>query len=484
MLLRHIGRPDISSGLLICIPDNANVALENRNWSRHPIPLDPKKAPAQNSKPAMAPALVYDLSRLVTRVLHATPNGIDRVDLMLARHFLLNGEFRTHALGLGFTGPRLMSDPLARAAIGRVAAAWREHAVESPGSCAYEAVVTRLCDSRPPRGDGASRMVVPRPRRALNVAHALFRHLPPSGRIPVYSTPRGAIYFNATHFPLEWKRHIAWLDERRDVRPVFWIHDVLAIDRPEWFWGREPQLHLMRIELLARRGAAAIVAGASVESSLRDHLERMGRPNLPVLRMPPPTDSIFREPASLDARLAAHPFFIACGTIEPRKNHLLLLEVWRNLIAKYGRDAPKLLVVGKRGWGSDEIVAKLEDDALRGHVIEVAGLATPDYKRLLDHCRALLAPSFAEGFGLPVAEALAVGAPVAASDIPPFREQRGENILYLDPRSEPSWRKAIIDLAFAPPKPPSERRAENGVETAGETARLGKLDEFLRQLAP
>ncbi len=432
----------------------------------------------------MAATLVYDLSRLVTRVLHATPNGIDRVDLLLARHFLLHDEFRTHALGLGFTGPRLMPDVLARAATERVAAAWRESAVESPGSHAYEAVVARLCDLRQPHGDAASRLVVPRPRRALNVAHALFRHLPPSGRIPACSTPRGAIYFNATHFPLEWRRHVAWLDERRDVRPVFWIHDVLAIDRPEWFWGREPKLHLMRIELLARRGAAAIVAGSGVESSLRHHLERLGRPNLRILRIQPPTDLIFRKPAHFDSRLAAHPFFIACGTIEPRKNHLLLLKVWRNLVAKFGRDAPKLLVIGKRGWSSGEIVGALEDQALRGHVLEVAGLPTPDYKRLLDHCRALLAPSFAEGFGLPVAEALAAGTPVLASDIPPFREQLGENILYLDPRSEPSWRQAIIDLALPPRKPPSERRSEKDVETASEKARLGKLDEFLRHLAP
>jgi glycosyltransferase involved in cell wall biosynthesis len=84
---------------------------------------------------------------------------------------------------------------------------------------------------------------------------------------------------------------------------------------------------------------------------------------------------------------------------------LLLLRVWRELVKKHGRDAPKLVIVGKRGWNNAAIVESLQDEALRGHVIEVAGLPTPDYKRLLDHCRALLAPSFAEGFGLPVAEA-------------------------------------------------------------------------------
>jgi glycosyltransferase involved in cell wall biosynthesis len=446
---------------------------------------DDAEAPSpESAKRIMSRTLVYDLSRLVTRVLHATPNGIDRVDLMLARHFLLHGAFKTQALGLGFTGPRLIPDRISRGAAERVAAAWREHAVESAGSRGYEVLVARLRGENPPHGGGASRLVIPRPRRALHIAHALLRHLPPGGKTPVRSAPRGAIYFNASHFPLEWKRHVAWLDERRDVAPVFWIHDLLPIDRPDWFWGREPALHQTRIELLARRGAAAIVAGASVESRLRWHLERLGRPDLPIFRLRPPTDALFGRPARFDARLADLPYFIVCGTIEPRKNHLLLLRVWRDLVSRYGRDAPKLVVVGKRGWNCAEIVAALEDEALSGHVFEVAGLPTPDYKRLLDHSRALLAPSLAEGFGFPVAEALASGVPVVASDIAPFREQGDEGAIHLDPLSDEAWRRAIADLAFAGAKTPSERHESIAVEPEMENLRLGKLDEFLRRLAP
>ncbi len=430
----------------------------------------------------MTPSIVYDLSRLVTRVLNATPNGIDRIDVLLARHFLIHGDFKALAVGLGFTGPRVLSRNAALAAIERASAVWREDLAAHEGSPAYEVVVARLLDAS---GGGAGvppRIVASRPHRPLHIARTIIRHLPPGAQSPRRAAPRGALYLNATHFPLEWKRHVAWLDERPDVRPLFWIHDLLAVERPEWFWGREPALHAQRLDLLARRGAGAAVASRAVEDSLRDHLARRGRPNLPIVRIAPPVAPIFAAPRHEDGRLVQTAFFIVCGTIEPRKNHLLLLRVWRQLVARFGREAPKLLVIGKRGWNNGEIVSVLEDAALRGHVIEVAGLPTPDYKRLLDHCRALLAPSLAEGFGLPVAEALRARAPVLASDIAPFREQKGREISYLDPLSEADWREAIIAKAFdlGPPMS-SESAAPMGAAMWG-SAFFAAFDAFLRNL--
>jgi glycosyltransferase involved in cell wall biosynthesis len=428
----------------------------------------------------MSLSIVYDLSRLVTRVLNATPNGIDRIDLLLARHFLSHPRFKSFALGLGFTAPRLLSKKAAHGAVERAAAAWREDLRPATGSPAYEAVVARLCGHAPESGAAGSRIVVARPGRSLHIAHAILRHLPPQGRSPTRTAPHGAVYFNATHFPLEWKRHVAWLDRRQDIRPVFWIHDLLPVERPDWFWGREPLLHAQRLDLLARRGAAAVVASAAVGGGLRDHMERRGRKDLPIFQLSPPVAAIFATPRRVETRLANIPFYIMCGTIEPRKNHLLLLRVWRYLVKKLGPDAPRLVIIGKRGWKNAEIIAALDDETLRDHVIEVAGLPTPDYKRLLDHCRALLAPSFAEGFGLPVAEAIAAGAAVIASDIAPFREQAGGNIVYLDPQSDEAWRKAIVDGVFSVPA----RRSWGAPQAEAGASRFDSFDDFLKNLAP
>jgi glycosyltransferase involved in cell wall biosynthesis len=143
-----------------------------------------------------------------------------------------------------------------------------------------------------------------------------------------------------------------------------------------------------------------------------------------------------------------------CGTIEPRKNHLLRLNVWRELAS--GGRAPKLVVVGKRGWLNENVVDMITRcPALAGHVIETAGLSTPGLRHLMSGARALLMPSFGEGFGLPVAEALVAGVPVIASDLDVFREVGGDAPDYLHPLDGLGWLQAIRDYS----EPDSPRRA-------------------------
>ncbi len=143
------------------------------------------------------------------------------------------------------------------------------------------------------------------------------------------------------------------------------------------------------------------------------------------------------------------PYFVCLGTIEPRKNHLLLLHVWRHLAETLPADrVPKLVIIGRRGWENEQVVDLLERcPALKGHVEEWSGCPDRQLSAVLRGAKGLLMPSFAEGYGMPVAEALAVGTPALCSDIAALREVGGPVADYLDPLDGPAWTRAIVDFA-------------------------------------
>nr|WP_232372363.1 glycosyltransferase [Acuticoccus mangrovi] len=154
--------------------------------------------------------------------------------------------------------------------------------------------------------------------------------------------------------------------------------------------------------------------------------------------------------------LVRTPYFLIISTIEARKNHLLLLNIWQRLVAEFGDAAPKLIIAGKRGWEAQTTLAMLDRArALDRHVYEAGAVPDEALDVLRRNATALLMPSFVEGFGMPVTEALAVDTPVIASDIPVFREVVGDAAELIDPTDGPAWRAAILDYAA----PDSPRRA-------------------------
>ncbi|KAF0097019.1 MAG: group 1 glycosyl transferase [Rhodospirillaceae bacterium] len=137
------------------------------------------------------------------------------------------------------------------------------------------------------------------------------------------------------------------------------------------------------------------------------------------------------------------------GTIETRKNHKLILELWRELQADLGASAPRLLVIGEYGWKGEDVIALLERSTPHGIVKVYGRLSDAAIAGLLKGARSLLLPSFAEDYGLPLAEALTLGTPVLCSDIPAFREVGGDIPDYLDPADPLAWRGDVLDDAEA-----------------------------------
>jgi glycosyltransferase involved in cell wall biosynthesis len=114
------------------------------------------------------------------------------------------------------------------------------------------------------------------------------------------------------------------------------------------------------------------------------------------------------------------------------------------------------VLIGQRGWETENAIDMLERcPALRSVVFERKNVPDDEAARLVQGAQALLLPSFAEGFGFPLVEALALGVPVLCSNLAALRENGGDVPEYLDPLDGLGWRSAVIDYAL----PASPRRA-------------------------
>ena len=202
--------------------------------------------------------------------------------------------------------------------------------------------------------------------------------------------------------------------------------------------------------------------------------------------MPPTIAAWISGPPPRGARSVprlATPYFVTLGTIEGRKNHLLLLEIWRALVGELGAAAPTLVVIGQRGWEAGPALAMLDQSgAFDGKVIELNHCGDEELAGWIDGARALLMPSFAEGFGLPIIEALQLGTPVIASNLPIFREIASAIPTFIDPGDHASWAHWI--RAFVGTDPERVRQIEqmSGYEAPGWGKHFGIIDDWLMTL--
>lgn len=227
-------------------------------------------------------------------------------------------------------------------------------------------------------------------------------------------------------------------------KAVYFVHDLIPISHPEYCRAGEQAAHVQRMTAMLETGAGLIGNSRFTLDCLEDFAARRGLP------MPPAVVALLApahlpECAEAQAPLS-QPYFVVLGTIEPRKNHLLLLNVWRELAQRLGDACPHLVVIGQRGWECENVVDMLERcDSLRPFVHEVCACSDSELARYLSGARALLFPSFVEGYGMPLVEALMLGTPVVASDLSVFREIAGEVPDFLSPMDGLGWLRAVQD---------------------------------------
>lgn len=143
------------------------------------------------------------------------------------------------------------------------------------------------------------------------------------------------------------------------------------------------------------------------------------------------------------------PFLIATSTVEPRKNYVGLIRSFEEYLARHDDDL-RLIIVGNPGWKSKETLRAMAPLITRGRLFHLENVPTAELRVLYSHARALVFPSFYEGFGYAPLEAMRCGTPAIASDIAAHRWVYGDAALYCDPYSVESLVESLERLLKAP----------------------------------
>lgn len=368
--------------------------------------------------PVETSEVLFDVSRLLRSRNRLFGTGVDRIDLAIGLNLVRQFGRACHFLHAGPTGVTRIPYDVGKMVLEHLDMVWNGAEPAKPS----RVVATRLA-------------IEPH-----------LRALAGGFRRPV-AGPH-TTYVVASHSGLGKVRNgMRRLDPDRTMRRLIYLHDIIPLEMPEY---QRPQTRgEFQTYLRALTDAPVTIASNSQDTDSRVRRlaarEKWQVENFtvlkPVLEAVPIAARMPRREV-LEYLSDPRPFFVIIGTIEPRKNHLLLLNIWRQM-AQEG-EAPRLCIVGKRGWENENVLDMLDRcEAIRDSVVEFGSLGDHEVQTLMRASKALLYPSFTEGLGIPMLEAAALGVPCIASDIPVFREIGPPGTRFLDPLDGPAWTRAI-----------------------------------------
>ncbi len=281
---------------------------------------------------------------------------------------------------------------------------------------------------------------------------------------------RPGILLRQSHFPTQrpfarilWEQSLLPLTIRQDklrllhalayaapqltrIPTVITVHDLSFLLYPEAFRPGN-RLYLSQMTAQSCRRARRVIA---VSQATADDLTRLlGIPKTKIDVVYNGVDSIYQPlpAAQVDAfrRQAGWPeqFLLIVGTLEPRKNHLILIEAYARYCRSVQNPLP-LLIGGGKGWGYNQIFERVKTLGLEPYVHFLGYVPLPTLPWLYNAASLFIYPSRYEGFGLPLAEAMACGTPAITSSSSSLPEVAGDAALMVDPDDSDALAQAIL----------------------------------------
>jgi glycosyltransferase involved in cell wall biosynthesis len=370
--------------------------------------------------PVATSQVMIDISRLLRSRARLFATGVDRIDLAIALDLLSRFGNDCHFVHASRLGPALISRDVAQQLLVHLNLVWNE-GQESVLSPSFQAGFLKDISIR--------RWSEKRARRLIS---------------------RETTYVVASHSGLG-KRSGALdrIDPHRLMTRSIYIHDIIPLEMPEYQRPGTAKEFLNYLRELTSVRITIVSNSLDTDRRIKDLAAQEGwdvqayHVLQPTLSYHPDIGRPIRSHVS-EYLLDPRPIFTIVGTIEPRKNHLLLLNLWRQM-ASQKLPLPRLCIIGKRGWENGNVFGMLDRcEVIRGSVTEFGDLSDLEVQKLITSSSALLFPSFTEGLGIPLLEAAAFGIHCIVSDIPVFREIAPTGTCFLDPLDGPGWRRAIM----------------------------------------
>ncbi|GAB3237257.1 glycosyltransferase family 1 protein [Kineococcus gypseus] len=230
------------------------------------------------------------------------------------------------------------------------------------------------------------------------------------------------------------------------ARSVLTVHDMLLFDRPQDF--PTAKRHLLRQPYAASLRGADVLACVSAATERRV-LEWSPRLAGRTVVAPLATGSaLLSTPATPVAAVAGRPFALVVGDSQPRKNVATVVSAWQRVVQAHP-DA-LLVLVGPPAWGRESYGPGYPALTASGHVLQLTGIDDGTLRWCYENAAVVLAPSLAEGFGLPAVEALDLGAPLVTSLDAALVEASGAHAEHLPAHDVTAWAESAADhLAVA-----------------------------------
>ena len=239
------------------------------------------------------------------------------------------------------------------------------------------------------------------------------------------------------------------LPTRGCTRLVVTVHDLAFLRNPEFVADAERYRGLFHAAAEQMERADLVLADS--ENTARDVVAAYGLPpeRVKTVSLAYDRDLFHPGPAPQEGSGAgALPprFILSVGTIEPRKNHLGLIRAFEAFISQRGDDGTHLVLAGSLGWGFEGVCRAMEESPCRHLIHHLQGVPDAALADLYRRSVALAYPSWYEGFGIPVLEAMACGCPVVTTRVSSLPEVAGDAALLVPPGDTEALADALVRL--------------------------------------